>query len=481
MDAHLKLRSDLSIIGSIADFSYKWSMNVGLTPMDAARLTLAIDELTTDIVRFGYPEEPGDIEFFFHKNLSHVEVTITELGEPFEPERYPYNVEHALATNNFEGAGLEIVRHMVDDFVFINKGRGGKEFRLTKNISAAHIADMVPAEELKAAPVAPEDDGYVLTPLLPEDTEDVAKLIYWTYGYSYMKEALYHPKQTALALERGEKFGVLVRTTSGEPVGYFAVLRTTDSNIGEVGEAVVSPKHRKKGIMLMMLDALLVTARERGLLGIFGEAVTGHTISQRVNAKFGFYSTALMLEAFPRVKYKMFKEISDQDISVLIEYVPLVRGLPQTVYLPERYAPLLTTIYKHLELPIEPRTAFNQTLPETSKITARFNYEFMQGTLVVKHFGADFLEQVELQLQPESERPLNVVYLDLPLDDPATPQFVDALRAKGFIFSGLMPRFHHERDYLRLQKLYKVPDFSWIKVLTPLAAQLKAFIAEEIG
>jgi len=87
----------------------------------------------------------------------------------------------------------------------------------------------------------------------------------------------------------------------------------------------------------MMMSSLSGMAKERGLLGLFGEAFTVHTISQSINAKFGFKSTALMLGTFPESRIIGIKEDYGQRISVVIDFLYLIKKEKAEVYLPKEY------------------------------------------------------------------------------------------------------------------------------------------------
>ena len=480
MDVRLNLKSTVNVIGSVSDFTYKWSLNAGLSEADAVRLALALDELVTDIVLFAYRDEPGDFDISFRRNLSTVEIVIHEQGEPFSLDRHPYNQEAALNKGDFDGAGFELVRHLVDDFTYLNRGRAGKEFRLVKSITSAHIADIVLTSDLTAyADTAPKTD-YVINLMTPRDAEDASRLIYRTYGHTYPKDDLYFPKKIEMALEQGDKYGVIVRTTEGEAVGYFAVLFSTNSKIGEVGEAVVSARHRRRGIMTMMLNTLIEEAQRRGLYGLYGEAITTHSISQRVNANYDMKSTALMLSTFPRVHYKELVETYDQAISVVLDFLPLVREASPGRYLPQEYADLLMRLYDQLGIAIRALEPQQKPLPPHAETEVEINYIYRHAVITVEQHGKDLVESVQATIQSLKHDNIRTVYLDLPLDDPLTPQFVPVLKTCGFIFCGLMPLFHHERDYLRLQRLFEPLNLDHVVLFSDLAKDLRTQIEKEI-
>lgn len=479
MEARLQLHNDPGVIGAATDFAFKWGLNAGLPPEKALHWALAVDELVTNIVRFAFRGEPGTFTLIFRHDLSRVELIARELGEPFDPEGHRYNPDRARREGDFDGAGFHIVRHLTDDFTFLNRGREGKEFQLMLRIPSEHIAERIPDTEL-SSPEPNAEPTYHLALATPADAEDIAKLIYRTYGYSYAKESLYFPDRIERALRQGDKFGVIVRTDAGEPVGSFSVLRSTDSEIGEVGEAVVSEGHRRRGLMTRMLKMLLDEATNRGLLGAFGEAVTAHTISQRVNQHFGMHSTALMLATFKIERFKGLIDQYPQPVSVVIDFRPLVEVDTVTAYLPDAYADLLTAIYDELDIAVDTPPVPPTPQPDTASIDVHINQRDQRATLVVERFGADLVEQVEQTIQDLAHEDLHVLYIDLPLDAPGTIDATPRLRDIDFVLAGLMPMFHHERDYLRLQRVFIDLDLDLVEVHSDLAHALKDTIADEL-
>jgi anti-sigma regulatory factor (Ser/Thr protein kinase)/N-acetylglutamate synthase-like GNAT family acetyltransferase len=484
MDQTLTLHNHANIIGPATDFAYKWGLNVGLSDAKSMRLALAVDELVTDVVRFAFPRREATFTVTFRADLSTAEVILHERGEPFDPARHPYDPAQARAEGNFEGAGFAVMQHCVDDFVFLNRGREGKEFRLVQHIEAEHIADRPPSEEEWTSEAHRDGVQYHLSMVSPDDAEAVAKLIYRTYDYTYAKEDLYYPDRIARALDDGSKFGVLLRTDRGRPVGYFAVLQAPDSEIGEVGEAVVAPNHRRRGLMKRMLHALIDEAEARGMLGVFGEAVTVHDISQRVNHHFGMVSTALLLGIFPPERFLGLAEDSDHPITVVIDFRPLEFYGTVAPFLPAPYANLLTSVYDALGATVVAPSAAPVPLdafPATTHLDAQIQYTHHHVVFVIEDPGADLVSQVQQALDDLTDEDMHVAFVDLPLNDPCTPVAADLLRDAGFVLAGLMPRFHHDRDFLRMQRPLVALDPADIRVYSDLAITLKSFILDELS
>lgn len=482
MDQELRLRNHASVIDPATDFAYKWGLNVGLSDTKARRLALAVDEIVTDVVKFAYPGEEETFQIAFRSDLSTAEVIIREQGVPFDPSEIAYDRERAVADGDFDGAGYEVVKRCVDEIQFLNKGSEGKEFRLVQHIEARHIVDLEPAGVVHDTDVPADDLAYTLVDVEPADARDIAMLIYRTYGDTYSKEELYYPDTVEQALRNDEKFGVIVRTEHGAAVGYFAVLRNDDSDIGEVGEAVVDVNHRRRGLMTRMLEALIQRADNEGLLGVYGEAVTAHEISQRANARFDFVSSALCLAYQPTERFTGLIDDYPQPISNLIDFKPLVPYDTVTPHLPAAYEETLRGVYDALGAHIvEPAPeARAAPMPEDAQIDVRIEYGFQHAVLVVEEAGADVVEQVEQTIDDLNGTELLALYVDLPLQSPHTPALTEQLRDAGFIFGGLMPRFHRERDHLRLQRPLVALDPEAIRVHSDLAHTLKERVVSEL-
>lgn len=482
MDATLKLKNKPNVIGAASNFTYHWGINSGLNQQHATRLAVAVSELVTDVVLFAFGEHEGEMEITFQRHEDSVEVIMHELGEPFNPDRHRYDRRRAVEEGDFDGAGFELVRRLTDEFIYLNKGKLGKEFRLVHRISSPHITELLPMRELNSAADLPQEpEHYHILPITADDAEDISKLIYRTYRHTYYKDKLYFPRQIALMIEQRDKFGVITRNRRGEPVGFFALLITTDSDICEIGEAVVAVKHRRKGIMTRMLDQLLETARERGFLGAFGEATAAHEVSQRVNARFGMQTTALLLAVSPAMALSGFEEKTrSQDVSSFLEFLPLATMPPRAVYLPDEYRDLIDGAYRLLGIETVPGIVpADEALPEVSVLDIEIEYEDRFALIIVRRYGSDFETQLAMALRDLDENQIATIAVDLPLGHWSTPRRIGLLHGHGFIYCGLMPLFHQERDYLRLQRTHSTLDFGLINAFSPMARRIKALVQKE--
>lgn len=482
-DATLNLTSDISVIGSVVDFTYKWCVNAGLSEDDAVRITQAVDELVTDIVLFAYPEqkEPGNFEVHFNSDFSSVQITIHEYGEPFDPNRHLYNSDRAITEGDFDGAGFELIKFLTDEFTFENLGSKGKYFQLVKYIVAEHEPDLLPEQPPELEKTQLDHIEFAVSSIDANDAEDIAKLVYRSYGYSYPKEDLYYPKRIAMAILRKKKIGVIARTSNGRPAGYFAVLESTDSDVGEVGEAVVAPAYRRKGLFKKMMEMLIENAKQSKLQGIFGKAIGIHEISQKVNQKYGFKTTGLLLADFPAVHLYELMEPYPQPVSEIVDFLLLKKYRNQDVYIPEQYSDILRDIYSDLEA--NPAFLKPEKDPRYSPVTnidIKIDYSQKNSLLIVRSAGEDIIETIERKFLYLKNKNLNIIYIDLPLGNTVTPLLIEPLKKLGFVFSGLMPQFHKKQDHLRMQHITCDLDLSLIVTHSEMSERVLSLIKKEV-
>jgi hypothetical protein len=74
---------------------------------------------------------------------------------------------------------------------------------------------------------------------------------------------------------------------------------------------------------------------------------------------------------------------------------------------------------------------------------------------------------------------LATIYIDLPLGRGKIDVHVDYLKENGFIMAGLMPLFHEESDYLRMQKLMVDIEFEDIQTYSDVAGLIKERVKQE--
>lgn len=59
-------------------------------------------------------------------------------------------------------------------------------------------------------------------------------------------------------------------------------------------------------------------------------------------------------------------------------------------------------------------------------------------------------------LKPSTSKNLDAIYLDLPLEDPATALVAEHLEALGVSYAGLFPNNRTDGDVMRMQSLHRI-------------------------
>lgn len=489
MDATFQISTDEKIINPVCDFTYSWGVNCGLTKGDALRFSVALSELITDVILFAFPDDSKQqFEIKFFHTFYYVEIVVCELGEPFDPDRHTYDSLKAIRDDDFDGAGFLLMKSFSDDFSFINKGKEGKEFRLAKYVQIRKIDELLKqsAEQRETDTQTEEDqtsyiniDEFKVDRINPTDAIDIAKLFYRTYGYTYNNENLYLPKKIEESVLAKDKLGVIARNMDGEAIGYFAVIPKNNSRIAKVAEAVVSPKYRRNGVMSSMMEQLIEIAKSRHLTMLLGEAVTVHPASQKVNNKFGYITTALQLASSVNVKYKGFDENYPQPVSIALDFLPIFQPSEKSVFLPGTYSKMILETYETLEMNVIHKKKANVHLAHKSDIDVEINYSSSSSLIIVKKYGKDFLEVLSDMVDSLEEKSPETILLDLPLENRATPEQVANIKSLNFIYCGVLPQYHFNADFLRLQKVYSAIDFNIIDIYSDFGKKIKSLISDE--
>ncbi|MGX4653743.1 ATP-binding protein [Micromonospora sp. SCSIO 07396] len=98
----------------VARFVSDLAARTGLTPHTAYRLRLATDELTTNVFRHGYRDQPGPIELLAGVSGDLAWLTISDEAPPFDPRiawaQADRHRDDDLVTRRPGGCGLLLVR-----------------------------------------------------------------------------------------------------------------------------------------------------------------------------------------------------------------------------------------------------------------------------------------------------------------------------------------------------------------------------------
>lgn len=109
--------------------------DAGLDDKDIYKVQLAVDEACSNIVEHGYGGEgKGKIECTCSNTGNGIEIVLRDWGTSFDPNGVPDpELTPSIEDMKLRGAGLFLMRKMMDEVQFINSSSQGNTLRLVKN------------------------------------------------------------------------------------------------------------------------------------------------------------------------------------------------------------------------------------------------------------------------------------------------------------------------------------------------------------
>ncbi len=112
----LTLLNQLGEIARIKGFVGAFGAELGLSQDFRHRLTLALEELVTNVIRYGYDDDgPHDLQVTLSVEGDRVIVTLEDDGRPFDPSRAPRSeLAGDPEQRRAGGLGLRLVDGLMD-------------------------------------------------------------------------------------------------------------------------------------------------------------------------------------------------------------------------------------------------------------------------------------------------------------------------------------------------------------------------------
>ena len=292
-----------------------------------------------------------------------------------------------------------------------------------------------------------------------------------------MADFLYHPEATWAMVEAGRLHSVVAVDDDGEVVGHVAIeLEHVTDPVGDFTLALTDPRYRGHHLLGRASDELAAIIAELGLRGSLAEAVTPHTITQRSRVDGGATETGVLVGFIPSsMTYRGFSEEvqGSSRQSAVLSYQPLGPAPARTVFLPEPYAEVMAERYEAMGLE---RPGGRRRAPAgATRLDVAVDRPRSLATLEVQRVGADAVDEIDRRRRALCAAGTEVVYVELPLEDPGTPDVAEGLRDRGFAYAGFVPELR-DVDVLRLQYLDVEVDTGIIQLYSDDARRLLAFI-----
>ena len=110
------LPARLENLGELIGFVSACAEDYGLSPEKIGTIELAAEEALVNIIRYAYPEKPGEIEIYCHQNETVFMITFKDWGIPFNPLSRPDpNTHLSLAERQIGGMGILLIKKMIPE------------------------------------------------------------------------------------------------------------------------------------------------------------------------------------------------------------------------------------------------------------------------------------------------------------------------------------------------------------------------------
>lgn len=329
-------------------------------------------------------------------------------------------------------------------------------------------------ERLRAAPdTVKPDQAYVVEEFRPGDAEGVAGLFYRTYADSYPIGMYYVPDELRLACARGDLIPVVARLPDGNIVGFSSLYRSSPPFTGlmEIGLGMVHPAYRGSFVLFHLFSALnsLMETRPR-LEAVFGEAVCDTIITQHASALFGFRECALEMDLMPGTGLGR--------VACLVMFRN-IRDTRRKMFLPARRERAIQEIAARLELDREFIPAAGGACGEGHSLVRSEVFSFaglLRGHLVKT--GRDCPETIEEEETAALAAGCRRFQWFVNLGDAGAAAAEDVLRARGYGFAGIVPRWFGD-DAMLMHKFLDPPAVQGVNLYSDTArAMLEMTLAD---
>jgi serine/threonine-protein kinase RsbW len=295
--------------------------------------------------------------------------------------------------------------------------------------------------------------------LEPDQAAVLSEAIQAAYGDSYDVRWVYDAEEVSARLAAGTYVSCVAETPDGELLCHEGMsLAAAGDAVGHSGQAVTMPAARGQHLFTRTKRFLMDWAAGRRMAGMYSEATAAHPYSQRANVELGAHETGFLLGWIPASVSNDAAGGKRGRQSAALFYTKLNDGHERPVYAPERHRRIVGQTLELCELRgtlAEPPA--DAALAERTKLHVEVDADHNLALITARVPGADLETAVAAERHHLFHRAgLDAVYLDLPLDSPATALVADHLERLGVSYSGVFPNSRCDGDVLRMQSLHRV-------------------------
>lgn len=336
-------------------------------------------------------------------------------------------------------------------------------------------------------------DAVAFRNLEPGEGAILSEAIRAAYGETYDVRWVYDPAEVEARLEAGTYVSWVAESAAGELLCHEGMsLAAAGDAVGHSGQAVTLPVARGQHLFTRTKRHLMDWATARGLAGMFSEATAAHPYSQRANLELGAHETGFLLGWIPasvdndaaNAPGDAGERARRRRQSAALFYAKLNDGHEREVYAPPRHHDI---VRQTLELCALRGTLTDPPadvqMPERTGLHVAIDADHNLALITAHDPGADLEQAIAAERHHLfHRRHLDAVYLDLPLENPATALLADHLERLGVSYAGVFPNNRTDGDVLRMQSLHRAriaPDD--IAVASDHGRELLDYVLADLG
>jgi anti-sigma regulatory factor (Ser/Thr protein kinase) len=493
--SELTIPNDPAYTAVATSYVRQVAAKLGFDETDQEMIRTAVAEAVGNVIEHAFePRESADFRISCERAPLGLRIVVKDKGMPAGPELLECVYDANPAANQCKG--ISLMRECVDEVEFNNQGPDGKEIVLVKYLRNRDVTDYFQTCNLEpyALPGSKSESGqkieFTVREMEPSEAVEISRTVYRAYGYSYAYEHAYYPDRLTELVRNGKIYiavavtasgeiaGVAV-TASGEIAGHCALIKKDQApRIAELGLGAVKPRFKSQRVFTQLTEHLIRKADAEGLMGVFGEAVTNHTFSQKTGLSLGLRDCALMVGYVPAtVSFKGITEQLPNRVSLLVHFLYIHKPQHVTIHPPLRHKEMILKLYGNVGMspeigdsPVyvpEPLEAVVTTTASRTKDSAE---------IYIRRFAPNIVPDIKARLKELCRKRIDIMHLYMNLEDPGTAEYCSDFEEMGFFFSGILPG-GMMGDALILQYLNNVSiDYDKINVASEAAKDLVSYV-----
>src|ERR671912_2095644 len=213
--ARVTISANAGFLPPVIEFVKEMTFRLGLR--DTEPVDRAVELVCRNVIEHAFgPEEEGSFDVEVLRRPGQVLVAVEDKGLPFDYKRLQDGEDRTV---------LEILHRSFDETRFVNLGRRGNRVELLKHLPHTDVRDHLSEEEhhrIVEASAAQEDVPLEIRMMHPEESFELSRCVYRSYGYSYDWDYIYYPDRIRELQEKGLMISCVAVTSGsgGEFVGH---------------------------------------------------------------------------------------------------------------------------------------------------------------------------------------------------------------------------------------------------------------------